>query len=75
MAMVVARILEPPSKLATTRWWSDTILAETLDVGDADEADPYDAMDRLLEHQGQIQKKLAARHWNHDSLCPFGKRA
>ena len=34
-AMVAARILEPDSKLATTRWWNTTTLPETLGVTDA----------------------------------------
>src|SRR5713101_4870458 len=37
VAMVMARILEPTSKLATTRWWHTTTLPEILDVADADE--------------------------------------
>src|SRR5437870_1932642 len=32
VAMVAARILEPHSKLATTRWWHTTTLAEDLHV-------------------------------------------
>ncbi len=71
MAMVVARILEPQSKLATTRWWSDTTLAEMLDVGDADEDDLYQAMDWLLERQPHIEKKLAARHLAQDGLALY----
>ncbi len=48
-AMVAARILEPDSKLATTRWWHTTTLPESLGVADADEDDLYAAMDWLLE--------------------------
>jgi transposase len=61
-AMVAARILEPESKLATTRSWHTTTLPEVLGVADADEQDLYGAMDWLLERQGRIEKKLAARH-------------
>lgn len=61
-AMVAARILAPHSKLATTRWWQTTTLPEEFRVADADEDDLYAAMDWLLERQGRIQKKLAARH-------------
>jgi len=71
LAMVVARILEPQSKLATTRWWSDTTLAEMLDVGDADEDDLYEAMDWLLDRQQHIEKKLAARHLHEDGLALY----
>jgi len=37
VAMVAARIIEPQSKLATTRWWSSTTLPEILGVSDAGE--------------------------------------
>ena len=36
IAMVAARILEPQSKLATTRWWSGTTLPEMLGLANAD---------------------------------------
>jgi len=62
VAMVAARILEPDSKLATTRWWHITTLPETLGVADADEDDLYTAMDWLLARQERIEQKLAARH-------------
>jgi transposase len=71
VAMVVARILEPKSKLATTLWWADTTLPEMLDVSDADEDDLYDAMDWLLERQGGIENKLADRHLNNDALALY----
>jgi transposase len=62
VAMVAARILEPDSKLATTRWWHTTTLPDTLGVSDADEDDLYAAMDWLLARQERIEQKLAARH-------------
>jgi len=71
VAMVAARILEPQSKLATTRWWSDTTLPEMLNVGDADEDDLYEAMDWLLSRQPHIEKKLAARHLDDDGLALY----
>ena len=61
-AMVAARILAPHTKLATTRWWHTTTLAEEYGVADRDETDLYAAMDWLLERQKPIEKKLAARH-------------
>ena len=71
VAMVVARILEPKSKLATTLWWTDTTLPEMLDVSDADEDDLYGAMDWLLERQGGIESKLADRHLKNDALALY----
>ena len=67
LAMVASRILAPHTKLATTRWWQTTTLAEDFGVADADEKDLYAAMDWLLERQAGIQKKLAKRH-----LAPGG---
>src|SRR3972149_3469790 len=62
VAMVVARILWPGSKLATQRWWHVTTLPESLGIAEATEDDLYAAMDWLLERQEAIEKKLAARH-------------
>jgi hypothetical protein len=62
LAMVASRILAPHTKLATTRWWHTTTLAEDFGVADADEDDLYAAMDWLLVRQDTLQKKLAARH-------------
>src|SRR5271169_6404512 len=61
-AMVAARMLAPHTKLATTRWWHSTTLAEDFGVADATEDELYAAMDWLLDRQGLIQKKLASRH-------------
>ncbi len=62
VAMVMARIIEPTSKLATTRWWHTTTLPELCGVADADEDDLYAALDWLITRQAHIEKKLAARH-------------
>jgi transposase len=61
-AMVAARVLAPQTKLATTRWWQTTTLADEFGVADADEDDLYGAMDWLLARQQRIERKLAARH-------------
>ncbi len=71
LALVAARIVEPHSKLATTRWWHDTTLPKTLGVADADENDLYAAMEWLLERQNRIERKLAARHWDEDSVVLY----
>lgn len=70
-AMVAARILSPHTKLATTRWWHTTTLAEEYSVVQMDEGDLYAAMDWLLQRQGQIQKKLAARHLAEGGLALY----
>src|SRR5215213_1892702 len=71
VAMVAARVLEPYSKLATTRAWQSTTLPEDCGVGDATEDDLYAAMDWLLDRQGRIEKKLAARHLDEQSLVLY----
>jgi transposase len=70
-AMVAARIVAPHTKLATTRWWHTTTLAEEYGVVEMDEMDLYAAMDWLLERQGAIEKKLAARHLSEGALALY----
>jgi transposase len=62
LAMIAERLIRACSKLATTRHWHTTTLAEELGVQDASEDDLYAAMDWLLERKGRIEKKLAQRH-------------
>jgi transposase len=75
LALVVARIIDPRSKLATARGlrsdtqWSS--LGETLGVASADEDDLYAAMDWLVERQAQIEAKLALRHLSNGSLVLY----
>ena len=71
VAMIVARILAPHSKLATTRWWHNTTLPAVLGVQDANESDLYAALDWLLNRQGRIEKKLAARHLAEGGLALY----
>jgi hypothetical protein len=71
LAMVGARILAPHTKLATTRWWHTTTLAEEFGVVDADEDDLYAAMDWLLARQDRFQKKLAVRHLREGGLVLY----
>src|SRR5207244_2600866 len=71
LAMIVERLLDPCSKLATTRQWHSTTLAEELGVGEATEDELYAAMDWLRERQERIEKKLAARHLREGSLVLY----
>src|SRR5262250_451022 len=71
LAMIVERILHACSKLATTRLWHSTTLAEELGVADATENDLYAAMDWLGERQERIEKKLAARHLQQGGLVLY----
>jgi len=65
-AMIVARIVEPCSKLATGRAMhrdtAHSTLGELLGVEDAEVDELYAAMDWLLGHQGRIETALAERH-------------
>lgn len=88
LALIVARVCRPGSKLATTRWWSDTTLAVDLGVADASTDDVYAAMDWLGGRQARIETILAQRHlaagglvlydlsssWMEGSHCPLAAR-
>lgn len=88
VAAVVARICEPDSKLAMTRWWGDTTLREMLHLDVVDEDDVYASMDWLLKRQNRIEKRLSKRHLKDGDLvlydltssyfegvtCPLAKR-
>jgi hypothetical protein len=71
LALVVARVVKPGSKLATTRWWTDTTLAEDLGVQDVTTDEVYAAMDWLVGRQDQIQRQLARRHLEPGGLALF----
>lgn len=71
VAMVVQRLISPASKLATTRHWHTTTLAEELGVAEATENDLYEAMDWLLERKERIEKKVAARHLSEGGLVLY----
>ena len=62
LALVAQRLLSPGSKLACTRKWHASSLADVLGVADVRIDEVYDAMDWLIERKGRIEEKLAARH-------------
>jgi hypothetical protein len=62
VAMITQRLIDPCSKLASTRLWHTTTLAKELGVEDADVDELYDALDWLLKRQRRIEKKLGRRH-------------
>lgn len=61
-ALILARVVHPRPKLATTKWWSDTTLVADLGLQDVGTDEVYSAMDWLGERQGAVQAGLAARH-------------
>jgi len=66
VAMVVSRILEPSSKLATARrlaqQTASSSLGEELELGDVSANELYEALDWLGRRQWRIEKKLAEQH-------------
>jgi hypothetical protein len=88
LALVVARVVKPGSKLATTRWWQATTLADDLGVAGASADDVYGAMDWLVARQAGIEAALARRHlepggrvlydlsssWVEGRCCPLASR-
>ena len=75
LAMIVARILNPGSKLATARGLMPETardsLAETLALDHCDEDDLYAAMNWLLERQDAIERRLAKRHLDDGALVLY----
>jgi transposase len=75
IAMIVARIIEPASKLATARGLHcDTLhhsLGEMLHLDSADETELYQAMDWLLPQQSRIEQALAKRHLSQGGLVLY----
>jgi transposase len=75
LAMLVSRILDPVSKLATARALSpDTAassLGEALGLGAVDDDELYAALDWLLERQPAIETILAKRHLKNGTLVLY----
>jgi transposase len=71
VGMIAERLLFPCSKLATTRQWLSTTLAEELGVADATPDELYQAMDWLLGRQKTIEKKLAEQHLREQALVLY----
>ena len=75
VAMIVARIIDPGSKLATARQLDEeslcSTLGELLGVRSADEDELYAAMDWLVQRQERIEKKLAKRHLTEGCLVLY----
>jgi len=71
VAMIAARVLEPCSKLATTRRWHSTTLAREMGVEDVDENELYEALDWLVARQKRIERKLAKRHLSQGAMVMY----
>jgi transposase len=71
LAMIAERLLHPCSKLATTRLWHTSTLADECNVSSATEDDLYRALDWLLARQTQVEKRLAQRHLQTGALVLY----
>ncbi len=75
VAMIVARLLDPCSKLATARGLGEetrlSTLGELLGVESANEEDLYAAMDWLHQRQSEIETQLARGHLEDGSLVLY----
>jgi len=75
VAMIVSRIVNPGSKLATARSISSetcsTALADLLGIDRLSETDLYRAMDWLLKRQEKIESSLAQKHLEDGSLVLY----
>ena len=75
LALMVARIIDPGSKLAAARALSpetaSTSLGAVLDLGAVDERELYAALDWLGERQPAIETALAKRHLKDGTLVLY----
>ncbi|MGH8472852.1 MAG: IS1634 family transposase, partial [Gammaproteobacteria bacterium] len=75
LAMIVARVLDPASKLATARGLHEQTLSsslgEELGIESVEEDELYEAMDFLLGEQDRIERALARRHLVEGSLVLY----
>ena len=75
LAMVVARIVSPGSKLATQRMLNDDTAAHSLGrvlgLGDVEPDDLYRALDWLHEAQPAIERELAHKHLTGTTLVLY----
>jgi Transposase DDE domain len=62
LALIVARVIQPGSKLATKSWWTDTTLGADLGIDDVSTSEIYAAMDWLFSRQDDIERQLVDRH-------------
>jgi hypothetical protein len=75
IAMIVARLIAPASKLATARMLDPltaaSSLGEVLSLGPVDEDELYSALDWLGERQEAIEKALARKHLHNGTLVLY----
>ena len=75
LALIVARVIDPRSKLATARALNPetavSTLGATLQLGPVNQHELYDAMDWLLRRQPGIEARLARQHLEDNTLVLY----
>ena len=75
VALIVARVIDPQSKLATARALAPesavSTLGEMLGLGGVDQHELYAAMDWLVQRQATIEQRLAKRHLENHTLVLY----
>jgi hypothetical protein len=75
MALVVCRLLDPASKLATARMLNPesaaNSLPEMMQFSGVSENDLYSALDWLVQNQPNIERTLAGRHLDNGTLVLY----
>jgi len=75
LSMIVARIIEPASKLATARQLDATTaissLGPLLELEAVSEQELYAALDWLLSQQSRIEQRLAQKHLSQGTLVLY----
>lgn len=75
VAMIVSRIINPSSKLATARGvraeTANSSLGEILGLSKSDKDEYYEAIDWLLSKQVDLENKLASRYLESGSLILY----
>jgi transposase len=75
LAMILARVIDPASKLATARQLdaatATSSLGPLLELGTVSEQELYAALDWLLSQQSHIESRLAQRHLSQGTLVLY----
>ncbi len=75
IAMIVARLIDPASKLATARGLDNETaicsLGQVLELGAVDEQELYETLDWLVGQQERIEQSLARRHLQNGTLVLY----
>jgi Transposase DDE domain len=75
LAMIVARVIDPASKLATARQLdaatATSSLGALLGLGTVSEQDLYTALDWLVSQQPHIEQRLARKHLRNGTLVLY----